>query len=70
MKDLNCHTFIGGIHRSEDLKNLKNCHIAVGSPGRIKYLIEEGFMKTDSIRLFVLDEVDMLMTDAFQPTIK
>ncbi|XP_030077300.1 putative ATP-dependent RNA helicase DDX20 isoform X2 [Microcaecilia unicolor] len=49
---------------------LKKCHIAVGSPGRIKQLIEIGYLSTASIRLFILDEADKLLEEgSFQEQI-
>ena len=53
-----------------DKKNIKKCQIAVGAPGRVKHLIEEGSMKVDSIRLFVLDEADKLMEESFRNDIR
>lgn len=38
--------------------------------GRLKQLIENGHMNTDSICLFVLDEADKLMDDSFQESVK
>ena len=38
--------------------------------GRIKQLIEEGSLKTSSIRLFILDEADKLLEEGFQEQIK
>lgn len=54
----------------EDKKKVNSCHIAVGAPGRIKHLIDEGFLKVDNVRLFVLDEADKLMETSFQKDIK
>lgn len=61
MEGLECHVFIGGTPLPQDKAKLKKCHIAVGSPGRIKQLIEIGFLNTASIRLFILDEADKLL---------
>ena len=36
----------------------------------MKQLIESGVMKTESIRLFVLDEADKLLEESFQDQIK
>ncbi|XP_052214029.1 uncharacterized protein LOC127832554 isoform X1 [Dreissena polymorpha] len=69
MKGLECHTFIGGMPLHEDRMKLKKCHIAVGTPGRIKQLIEGGVLLTDSIRLFILDEADKLLEESFQEQI-
>lgn len=63
-------SFIGGMILNLDKKKLNVCHIAVGAPGRVKHLIEKGFLKTDNIRLFVLDEADKLMENSFQGDIK
>lgn len=39
--------FIGGTKLDDDVNKLKNCHIAVGAPGRVKHLIKKGVMKLD-----------------------
>ncbi|MGH0186025.1 UNVERIFIED_CONTAM: hypothetical protein FKN15_020004 [Acipenser sinensis] len=71
MEGLQCHVFIGGTPVSLDRTRLKKCHIAVGSPGRVKQLIEMGYLATASIRLFVLDEADKLLEEgSFQDQIK
>ncbi|KAG8589466.1 hypothetical protein GDO81_006402 [Engystomops pustulosus] len=70
MEGLECHVFIGGTPLPQDKVRLKKCHIAVGSPGRIKQLIEIGFLNTSSIRLFILDEADKLLEEgSFQEQI-
>uniref|UniRef100_A0AAX7UMS7 RNA helicase n=1 Tax=Astatotilapia calliptera TaxID=8154 RepID=A0AAX7UMS7_ASTCA len=70
MEGLECHVFIGGRPVSQDKTHLKKCHVAVGSPGRIKQLIELGMLSTASIRLFVLDEADKLLEEgSFQEQI-
>ncbi|XP_068114993.1 probable ATP-dependent RNA helicase DDX20 [Hyperolius riggenbachi] len=70
MEGLECHVFIGGTPLPQDKAKLKKCHIAVGTPGRIKQLIEIGFLNTASIRLFILDEADKLLEEgSFQEQI-
>ncbi|XP_043975820.1 probable ATP-dependent RNA helicase DDX20 [Gambusia affinis] len=70
MEGLECHVFIGGRPVSQDKAHLKKCHVAVGSPGRIKQLIELGMLSTGSVRLFVLDEADKLLEEgSFQEQI-
>ncbi|XP_066479870.1 probable ATP-dependent RNA helicase DDX20 [Tiliqua scincoides] len=63
MEGLECHVFIGGTPLNQDKMKLKKCHIAVGSPGRIKQLIELDYLNTASIRLFILDEADKLLEE-------
>ncbi|XP_008938663.1 PREDICTED: probable ATP-dependent RNA helicase DDX20, partial [Merops nubicus] len=70
MEGLECHVFIGGTPLNQDKMRLKKCHIAVGSPGRIKQLIELDYLNTASIRLFILDEADKLLEEgSFQEQI-
>ncbi|NXL95457.1 DDX20 helicase, partial [Alectura lathami] len=70
LEGLECHVFIGGTPLSQDKIRLKKCHIAVGSPGRIKQLIELDYLNTASIRLFILDEADKLLEEgSFQEQI-
>uniref|UniRef100_A0A4W3ITW0 RNA helicase n=1 Tax=Callorhinchus milii TaxID=7868 RepID=A0A4W3ITW0_CALMI len=70
IEGLECHVFIGGTPLTLDKMRLKKCHIAVGSPGRIKQLIEIGYLLTAGIRLFVLDEADKLLEEgSFQEQI-
>ncbi|XP_054032506.1 probable ATP-dependent RNA helicase DDX20 [Dryobates pubescens] len=70
MEGLECHVFIGGTPLNQDKTRLKKCHIAVGSPGRIKQLIELDYLNTASIRLFILDEADKLLEEgSFQEQI-
>ncbi|XP_065674439.1 probable ATP-dependent RNA helicase DDX20 isoform X3 [Hydra vulgaris] len=69
MKSLKCSLFIGGMPMQHDTDSIKSCHIAIGTPGRIKSLIESNIMLTKSIRLFVLDEADKLLEEGFQEQI-
>ncbi|XP_036894754.1 probable ATP-dependent RNA helicase DDX20 isoform X2 [Sturnira hondurensis] len=70
MEGLECHVFIGGTPLSQDKTRLKKCHVAVGSPGRIKQLLELDYLNPGSIRLFILDEADKLLEEgSFQEQI-
>lgn len=64
----NCHvkTFIGGTDLPEDREALRQCSIAVGTPGRIKQLIAIKSLKPKSIKLLVLDEADKLLAPEFR----
>ncbi|XP_066912854.1 probable ATP-dependent RNA helicase DDX20 isoform X2 [Clytia hemisphaerica] len=61
MDNLKCGLFIGGIRMDKDVEMLKNCHIAIGTPGRIKHLMENKMLSPTSIRLFIMDEADKLL---------
>ncbi|XP_056634689.1 probable ATP-dependent RNA helicase DDX20 [Diorhabda sublineata] len=64
-KDLQVESFIGGTALAQDKVKCKNCNIAVGTPGRIKHLINEKLLNTNSVNLFVLDEADKLLEQSF-----
>ncbi|KAF5269968.1 hypothetical protein FQR65_LT05767 [Abscondita terminalis] len=69
IEGLNVGLFIGGLSYNEDLLRTKNCHIAVGAPGRIKHLVEQKHLNLNTVKLIVLDEADKLMTEGFQSDI-
>ncbi|KAL0871876.1 hypothetical protein ABMA27_004337 [Loxostege sticticalis] len=59
---------MGGLPVEEDIckfKN-KNVHIVVGSPGRLRHLIQDQHINVSSVRLLILDEADKLMEKSFQ----
>ncbi|XP_026690667.2 putative ATP-dependent RNA helicase DDX20 [Ciona intestinalis] len=63
IEQLSVQVFIGGTLVSEDRHKAKRCHIAIGSPGRIKQLISLGILAVNNVRLFVLDEADKLVEE-------
>ncbi|KAG8193988.1 hypothetical protein JTE90_013682, partial [Oedothorax gibbosus] len=68
-KYLKCGAFIGGIPIEEDRQNILGCQIVVGTPGRIKQLIQLRILQTAHIRILVLDEADQLLEKSFQSDI-
>lgn len=62
---LKIESFIGGLPLAEDKEKCTSCHVAVGTPGRVKQLINEHFLKTNSVKLFILDEADKLVEKSF-----
>lgn len=71
--DLRCALCIGGICVKQDRATLdahrndgSSCQIVIGTPGRVKQLIELNILKTQAIELFVLDESDKLMDEQFK----
>ncbi|CAH8530802.1 unnamed protein product [Schistosoma rodhaini] len=59
---LKCHLFVGGLPLADDLRHLSDCHIVVGTPGRVRYLLEAGYLSTEHVKQFVLDEADLLLS--------
>ncbi|XP_014203992.1 probable ATP-dependent RNA helicase DDX20 [Copidosoma floridanum] len=69
IKGLKVASFIGGTALDADRRKLSGCHIAVGAPGRIRHLIDKGYLNVEHVCLYVLDEADKLMEDSFQADI-
>uniref|UniRef100_A0AAV1T9Q5 Uncharacterized protein n=1 Tax=Peronospora matthiolae TaxID=2874970 RepID=A0AAV1T9Q5_9STRA len=64
-------TCIGGLAVIRDQTHLSTgCHIVVGTPGRVKALVDQCSLPCTSIRLLVLDEVDKLMARDFENDIQ
>jgi translation initiation factor 4A len=45
-------------------------HVVVGTPGRVFDMMKKGFLKTDSLRVFVLDEADEILSRGFKTQIQ
>mmetsp|Transcript_1492 Transcript_1492/g.4652 ORF Transcript_1492/g.4652 Transcript_1492/m.4652 type:complete len:417 (+) Transcript_1492:102-1352(+) len=68
--NVRCHSCIGGTRVSDDISKLeKGVHIVVGTPGRVYDMVCRGALKTDSVRLFVLDEADEMLSRGFKDQI-
>ena len=61
---------VGGVSRAEDERELRRgVHVVVGTPGRVKDLIERGSLRMEHIALFALDEADDLLSYGFKEQI-
>lgn len=62
---------IGGSNMSRQINDLRrNPHIVIGTPGRLKDLIQRGLLHLEDFSIFVLDEVDMMVDIGFINDIK
>lgn len=66
------HACVGGTVVKEDIRMLKQggIHVIVGTPGRIHDMMKHGFLKTDYLKLFVLDEADEMLSRGFKNQIQ
>lgn len=68
MKGVRVGCYVGGLDvapMKAELKDANKCpHIVVGTPGRLKQMAEEGALKLDYIKFFVVDECDKLLDEA------
>lgn len=69
---INTRCCIGGTDPKEDRKALKDggIHVVVGTPGRIKDLILRKSLRTDFLKVVVLDEADEMLGRGFVDEIK
>ncbi|KAG0201981.1 translation initiation factor eIF4A, partial [Mortierella sp. GBA30] len=65
-----CHACIGGTNVREDMKILETgAQVVVGTPGRVFDMINRGALKTDSMKMFILDEADEMLSRGFKDQI-
>ncbi|PRT55346.1 ATP-dependent RNA helicase DBP3 [Wickerhamiella sorbophila] len=60
----------GGVPKYEQQKQLKTANIVVGTPGRLKDLINDGSLNTTRVKYLVLDEADRMLEKGFEQDIK
>lgn len=67
---VNCHACVGGTSVNTDMNSLKDgAHIVVGTPGRVFDMIQRGALVPTSIKMFVLDEADEMLSRGFKDQI-
>lgn len=58
-----CHACIGGTNVREDVRQLESgVHVVVGTPGRVYDMITRRALRANTIKLFVLDEADEMLS--------
>ncbi len=59
-------TCVGGVNINGQIRQLKRGpHIIIGTPGRLKDLLNRGMIRTDSMDTLVLDEADRMLDMGF-----
>ena len=65
-----CHVCIGGTSTREDIRILESgVHVIVGTPGRVFDMINRGALRTDALKMFILDEADEMLSRGFKAQI-
>jgi len=65
-----CHACIGGTNVRDDQRKLEGgIHVVVGTPGRVHDMINRNALYTKSIKMFVLDEADEMLSRGFKDQI-
>ena len=64
---IDCHACIGGTSVRDDMQALQaGPQVVVGTPGRVQDMIQRRVLKTDSMKMFVLDEADEMLSVSTQ----
>ena len=67
---MKCHACVGGTSVREDTRILQGgVHVVVGTPGRVYDMLRRRALRADSIRMFVLDEADEMLSRGFKDQI-
>jgi translation initiation factor 4A len=65
-----CHACIGGTNVRDDIKRLESgVQIVVGTPGRVYDMLNRSALRSKSIKMFVLDEADEMLSRGFKEQI-
>jgi ATP-dependent RNA helicase UAP56/SUB2 len=67
MPHIRSHVFFGGVPIKEDIAVLEGKeapHIVIGTPGRVLALVNQGQMKLNDLRFFILDECDKMLVES------
>jgi translation initiation factor 4A len=70
-QNVSVHPLVGGTVVREDIARLKKgVHVVVGTPGRIHDMMRRKFLKTEYLKVFVLDEADEMLSRGFKQQIQ
>ncbi|KAI9093829.1 eukaryotic initiation factor 4A-III [Phlyctochytrium arcticum] len=68
--NITCHACIGGTNVRDDMRALEaGVHVVVGTPGHVFDMMDCRALKTDHIKMFVLDEADKMLYRGFKEQI-
>ena len=68
--NVECHACVGGTNVREDMAKLQEgVQVVVGMPGRVFDMINRRALRTDTIKIFCLDEADEMLSRGFKDQI-
>ena len=68
--NVECHACVGGTNVREDMAKLQEgIQVVVGTPGRVFDMINRRALRTDTIKIFCLDEADEMLSRGFKDQI-
>jgi len=67
---IRAHVCVGGTSVAADIEALtKGVHVVVGTPGRVYDMIQRNHITSQTLRIFVLDEADEMLSMGFKEQI-
>ena len=69
--NINIHLSVGGysvINEKEKLTS-RPVHVVIGTPGRVLQMLEESYLKTENLKIIILDEADEILKVGFREQI-
>lgn len=64
---IECYGAVGGTSVREGMATLQaGVHVVVGTPGRVYDMIQRKALRTDTIKMFCLDEADEMLSRGFK----
>jgi superfamily II DNA/RNA helicase len=69
-KNIKCNLCIGGDMQYKYVSDNIKEHVIIGTPGRISDLINKGIIKSESIKMIVVDEADDVLSTSFRKQVK
>ncbi|KAJ2391820.1 RNA helicase [Coemansia sp. RSA 2611] len=68
--NVQCHACIGGTKMGDDIRKLEHGqHVVSGTPGRVYDMLKRRVLRTQQMKLLVLDEADQLLDRGFKDQI-
>ncbi|KAK6589409.1 eIF4A eukaryotic translation initiation factor 4A RNA SFII helicase [Cryptosporidium xiaoi] len=68
--DVKAHSCVGGRKLKDDIKALQGgVMIISGTPGRVHQMIEQGYLRTNKMKLLIIDEADEMFDYGFKTQI-
>lgn len=65
-----CHSCIGGTRVKDDIAKLQSgVHVVVGTPGRVYDMVCRRVLRSEHIKIFILDEADEMLSRGFKDQI-
>lgn len=68
--NIKVHALVGGQSVRKDIQILRDgVHVVIGTPGRVMHMLNDGHLDVSTLRTFVLDEADEMLSRGFKEAV-